>query len=188
MPQAPLDLLEGRRGVGVFGSSEPRPGEAPYEDARRAGARLAAAGLVVVNGGYGGVMEASSRGARESGGLSIGVTVAAFAGRGTGNRWLAREIHAPDLFQRTRTLVDLSSGFLILPGKAGTLAEVSFLWALRRAGLLGSRPVVLAGGSPWTPVLAALEGGGVLDPDTLAGTWLAPDAEAAVALLLEKMA
>jgi len=53
--------------VAVFGSSEPQPGEVAYEAARGLGRALAGRGLIVVNGGYGGVMEASSRGAREAG-------------------------------------------------------------------------------------------------------------------------
>jgi uncharacterized protein (TIGR00730 family) len=181
------DPRGGRRGVAVFGSSEPHPGDPAYQAAQAAGGRLAAAGLVVNNGGHRGVMEAASRGAREAGGDAVGITVASFAGRGRGKRWLSREICAPDLVTRTRSLVDLAAGFLVLPGKAGTLAEVSFLWALRRAGLLGTRPVVLAGVSPWSRVLRTLESEDILDPATLAGTWLASDTEAATGLLLEKM-
>jgi uncharacterized protein (TIGR00725 family) len=178
--------LAGRRAVTIFGSSEPRPGEPSYQEAHRAGVLLAEAGLAVVNGGYGGVMDASSRGAREAGGPAIGVTVAGFLGRGGGNRWLSHEICEPDLYRRTRTLVELACGYLVLPGKAGTLAELGFLWALRRGRLLGDRPVVLAGPS-WEDVVHTLREKGLLDPATLKGTWLAPTVDGAVRRLLENL-
>ncbi len=82
--------------------------------------------------------------------------------------------------------MESSRGFLILPGKAGTLAEVSFLWALQRADLLDSRPVVLCGGH-WPQLLAALQSASMLDPATLATTWHGDDVDAAVNLLLEKL-
>ena len=110
----------------------------------------------------------------------------AFGQRAAGNQWLSREISEPDLYTRTRSLVDLSSGFLIMPGKAGTLAEVSFLWALNRAGLLGQRPVVLCGAA-WTDLLGLLDTAGILDPDTLSTTWQSDAVDGAIDLLLEKL-
>ena len=59
--------------IAVFGSSEPSDGDPLYERAQRLGHRLAKAGFGVITGGYGGVMEAASRGAYEAGGKSIGV-------------------------------------------------------------------------------------------------------------------
>ena len=187
MPAGDLQrALEGRRAVAIFGSSEPRPGEASYREAHRAGVLLAEAGLAVVNGGYGGVMEACSRGAREAGGPAIGVTVEGFLGRSGGNRWLTHELREPDLYLRTRTLIDLACGYFVLPGKAGTLAEVSFLWALRRGQLLGVRPVILAG-PHWEEVVRTLREKGLLDPATLKRTWMAPTVDGAVELLLENL-
>jgi uncharacterized protein (TIGR00725 family) len=172
--------------VAVFGSSDPQPGEPAYQQALRAGERLATAGWMVLTGGYGGVMEAASRGARQAGGQAVGITVAAFAGRSGGNRWLSREIQEDDLYTRTRALVEPASGYLILPGKAGTLAELAFLWALRRASLLGRRPIVLCG-ALWPDLIAGLTGAGILDPATLAGMWQAEQVEEAVDLLLEHL-
>jgi len=53
--------------VTVFGSSRPREGEADYEEARILGRALAQHGFFC-SGGYGGVMEAVSRGAKEAAG------------------------------------------------------------------------------------------------------------------------
>src|SRR5437899_11979028 len=59
--------------VTVFGSSRPREGDAEYEEARVLGRALAKHGFAVCNGGYGGVMGAVSRGAKEAGGKTFGV-------------------------------------------------------------------------------------------------------------------
>lgn len=170
----------GPPGIAVFGSSEPLPGEPAYERARSVGGLVASRGFPVVCGGYGGVMEAACRGAREAGGEAIGVTCACFSGR-TPNAWLTRIDEEADLFTRTRRLIDLSRGFIILPGKSGTLAELAFLWALRRGGFGAGRPVVLLG-DPWPAVLESLVAGRLLEQDSLADTRVAADPAQAVAL------
>jgi len=119
------------------------------------GALLARSGFLVVNGGYGGVMEAASRGAREAGGRSVGVITAAFS-RPPGNPYLDEVHREPDLYSRTRRLIELGHAFIILRGKSGTLAELAFLWALNRGGLLPSTRVVLLGDF-WRKVLHCLE-------------------------------
>lgn len=140
--------------IAVFGSSEARPGDSLYEQARAVGGLLAGAGYRVVTGGYGGVMEAASRGATEAGGVAIGVVCGVFTGR-VPNPYLREIRDTPELFARTRELIEAASGYVVLEGKSGTLAELAFLWALHRAGSLDRRPVVLLGGS-WRPFLRHL--------------------------------
>ena len=107
-------------------------------------------------------MEAVCRGAREAGGAPVGVTVEAFQFRGGPNRYVAREIRATDLYERTRRLIDSADAFLVLEGKAGTLAEVSFVWALNRAGLLDGPCPVFLYGAGWEPLYRFLERSGAL--------------------------
>ncbi len=57
--------------VGVIGSS--RCDQRLYEMAMKVGELLAERGCVVVNGGLGGVMEASAKGAKMKGGLTVGI-------------------------------------------------------------------------------------------------------------------
>ncbi len=166
------------KSVAVFGSSEPREGDALYEQARRCGWLLARAGLRVVNGGYGGVMEAASRGAREGGGRSLGVTTAAFA-RGPANSYLSEALDEPDLFLRTRRLIELSDAYIILAGKSGTLAELSFLWALNRSGLLPRTRIVLLGDF-WDRFLDSLKSHQMIEAQQLDITTTALTPEQAV--------
>ncbi len=167
--------------IAVFGSSEPGPGEPLYRAAESLGRRLARSGFAVVTGGYGGVMEAASKGAREAGGRAIGVVCRIFPDREP-NPWLTRVVDSVDLHERTRELIERAAGFVVLEGRAGTLAELAFLWALARAGQLGDRPVVLLG-DPWEPLVAlAAERGYLLDPE-LAVVRRAADPAAAVECL-----
>jgi hypothetical protein len=165
--------------VAVFGASEPPPGSEAYERARALGRRLAQAGCVVINGGYGGIMEASARGAREAGGRTIGVTTRAFPARGGANPHIDEEYREDDLFSRTRRLIETAGAFIILPGKAGTLAELTFLWALRKADLLGPKPIVLVG-AVWDDLIRHLRRSDLIADRELAGTRVVRDPEEAV--------
>jgi len=49
--------------VTIFGSSKPVEGELPYTQAYEIGRGLASGGWTICNGGYGGTMEASAKGA-----------------------------------------------------------------------------------------------------------------------------
>ncbi len=127
--------------VAVYGSSSAAPEDMVYQRAFEVGAELARRGQPVVTGGYGGVMEAASRGAAESGGEVIGVTCTLFRKRSP-NPWLTLEIEEADLFRRTERLFLLSKGSIVLGGESGTLTELAFLWAQWRAGVKQG-PVVI---------------------------------------------
>jgi uncharacterized protein (TIGR00730 family) len=172
-------------GVAVFGSSEPAPGEPLYRTAVEVGALVARARGIVVTGGYGGVMEAASRGAREAGGSTIGVTCAAFGSREP-NRWLVEARSTADLHDRQRELITSSRGFIVLPGGAGTLSELTLLWALERAGCLGPRPVVVLG-DVWDRLFRCLERDRFLEPAELHATRVTRTPREAVTALADRL-
>ena len=62
--------------ITVFGSSRPVEGDPEYTEARILGHALAASGFAVCTGGYGGVMAAVSRGAKDAGGPFLGDSLA----------------------------------------------------------------------------------------------------------------
>lgn len=175
-----------RASVAVFGSSEPGPGDPLYEIAREVGGALAQRDLEVVTGGYGGVMEGASRGAIDGGGRTHGVLCELFAARPP-NGWLLSHETAPDLYVRTRGLIERADAFIVLEGKAGTLAEIAFLWALDRAGCLGARPVVLLGGS-WRGLVDFLVRNRLLDAQQAAVTRFASSAVEAVEIVTRDLA
>lgn len=139
--------------VTVFGSSRPAPGSEAYETARRLGELLARAGFTVGTGGYGGAMEAVSRGAREAGGKTLGVTAEVF--KSAANAWVEEEICVATWQERLLKLVELGAGYVVLPGGTGTLVELSVVWEWINKGFLRVKPVVILGDF-WQPVVSAV--------------------------------
>ncbi len=99
-----------------------------YAAAREAGRLLARAGFVVVTGGLGGVMEASSRGAREGGGLVLGLLPGTDAA--DANPFV--EVAIPTGLGDARNAVVAAAGSVVIAvgGSLGTLSEVAL--ALKR--------------------------------------------------------
>lgn len=130
--------------VTVFGSARVAPESQEYTDARLLGRLLAQRGDVIISGGYGGIMEAVSRGAHDAGGQVVGVTVAPWVGRVIPNPYLSEERSAATLFERLEALVE-SDALIALPGGAGTLGEVALAWNLRQMDLMPPKHVILVG-------------------------------------------
>jgi uncharacterized protein (TIGR00730 family) len=130
--------------IAIFGSSQIIDGDEEYHQARLLGRLLAREGFAVCNGGYGGVMEASSRGASEMDGVSIGLTLGAFGER-EANPFVTREIKSATLFERLANFVQLSEAFVALRGGVGTLGELSVIWNLMQTSALNSKPFILLG-------------------------------------------
>ena len=169
----------------VFGSSTQGPDAPCCVMARELGSGLARLGYAVKCGGYLGVMEAVSRGAREAGGEVIGVTLAGLAGRRTPNRWLSREIPAENLYRRLEILCSGSDLFFALEGGGpGTLNEVFLVWAAGIIGLDPPRPLFLVGRG-WPELLETMARAFDAAPGRLPTTFLVPDAAAALLKLRE---
>lgn len=117
--------------VAVFGASSTRPGDPLYNDGIHCGCLLAEAGYAVATGGYAGLMEAVSIGAREAGGRVIGVTVPeVFPDRPGGNVHLTEETRTASLLERIHEMVDVSVASIALPGSLGTATELLVAWNL----------------------------------------------------------
>ena len=140
--------------ISVFGSSRPRENEPEYTEARHVGKALAQAGFTVCNGGYGGIMEASARGAKEAGGESIGVTVDAFARKA--NKWIDKEIRKATLVERIETLVNTADGYVIVKGGTGTLLELAYVWEFINKGFIPEKPIIIVGDF-WGKVVETLK-------------------------------
>ena len=173
--------------VAVFGSGTLRESDPGYARALELGRALGRAGADVMTGGYGGVMEAASRGCKERGGRAWGVTVEMFRARGGANRWVDEVIHAPDLFDRLRHLIERPSGFIVLPGSLGTLAELFLTWNLLTAAGRRAAPLVLCG-EDWEDELALLRSREWVAAELFTSIRTEHDPEAAVRIVLEGVA
>lgn len=143
--------------VSIFGGNQILAHEAGYREAIQVGSLLAGAGYVVATGGYAGVMEAASRGAREAGGRTIGVITSAFADRSNSpNPWLDEVVTFPTLFQRLHHLVTFSDALVALRGGVGTLSEVALAWSLMQVREMPCKPFVLVGPA-WRRVIESYQ-------------------------------
>ena len=142
--------MNDERIVTVFGSSRPCEGDADYVEARELGRRLAERGFAVCSGGYGGVMEAASRGAKEAGGKTYGVT-AEFFGRKV-NQWVDVEVRKKTWEERLFELIRLADGFVACKGGTGTLVELAVVWEMLNKSVMARKPFAVLGNF-WQPIL-----------------------------------
>ena len=133
--------------ISVFGGSQPKEGDAAYEEACTLGRLLAEHGHIVLNGGYIGTMEAVSRGASEAGGHVIGVTCEEIEQwrKVSANRWVKEEIRRKTLMERLQILVEECDAAIALPGGPGTLTEISLMWNLMIVESRHRIPLILVG-------------------------------------------
>jgi uncharacterized protein (TIGR00730 family) len=141
------------RTIAVFGGSRAQPGSTEYVEAYAVGRLLAHAGFVVMNGGYGGTMEACARGARENGGRAIGVLSDEFSWIKP-NAYLDETVTSEDVFARIRTMQRMADGFIVLKGSMGTLAELALVWNLSKIDAKYRKPIVMLGNA-WAIVIRA---------------------------------
>ncbi len=134
--------------VAVFGPGNVSGGDAIYGNAERLGALLAEAGFAVVTGGYDGVMEAASKGARASGGQAIGVTAEVYYAQGReANAYLTREVRVKSATDRLMELLDLPDAYAAIGNSTGTLAEIAMAWDYITKEFLPVKPIILIGKS-----------------------------------------
>lgn len=119
----------------------PEPGSVHFDNAFTIGKILAENGYTICNGGYGGVMLASSMGAKKGGDETIGVILDKFSP--TANEYTDTVIKTSTIFARLEKLISLSSAYILLPGGTGTLLELAASWELINKHLIQLKPIIL---------------------------------------------
>ena len=142
--------------ITVFGSATPLPSEPLWEVAERTGEALASAGLGLVNGGYGGTMEAAAVAAKRANGHVTAVTLTDLDMIKPVNSFSDETIVAHSLFERLEILLRLGDGYIVLPGATGTLVEWALAWELGVKGFAPPKPVAMVGDF-WLPVVECVQ-------------------------------
>ncbi len=169
--------------VTIFGGSTCGDRDPEYAQARRVGGLLAEAGYTICTGGYLGVMEAASRGARERGGRVLGIVMNQF--KAEPNRYLTDKVATPHFYERLQRLITRSVGFVALRGGMGTVTELSLVWNKIQTRVIGPRPLVLLG-ECWPPVVKAWQQYLAVTEQNVAALDFALTPEEAVAIINEK--
>lgn len=145
-----MTASERMKTITVFGGSSYSEDSDVYAAAYSLGRALAREGFVLCNGGYGGTMAAAAKGASESGGRTVGITLS-----DSPNRWIQRNDPQPDHWRRMQTLLARGDGYVVLPGGTGTLAELGVLLESINKGIITRSPIVLLK-NYWTPLMDLL--------------------------------
>jgi uncharacterized protein (TIGR00730 family) len=169
--------------VSVFGSARTKPRDKYYKLAVQLGAALAKRRFAVITGGGPGIMEAANKGARQAGGISVGLNIS-----------LPMEQHANPyqtitlthhyFFVRTVMFMKYSHAFVCFPGGFGTFDELFESLTLMQTLKIEPFPVILIGKDFWSGLLswikeAMLEKFGTIGGPDLNLMYLTDDVEEA---------
>ncbi len=136
--------------VSVFGSARTKPGTPDFELGRRVAHRLVQRGFGVITGGGPGIMEAANLGAREAGGVSVGLNIN-IPMEQHANPYIDGDklINFDFFFVRKVMFVKYAQGFVVLPGGFGTLDELFEAITLIQTRKSSRFPVILVGKAYW---------------------------------------
>ena len=169
--------------VTIFGGSRCSQDSPEYKDAMELGGRLAESGFTICTGGYLGIMEAASRGAREKGGRVFGIVMNQF--KSEPNRYLTDKVATDHFYDRLQKLITRSVGFVAFRGGMGTVTEISLVWNKLQTKVLERRPLVLVGDC-WKQVVHAWQKNLVVSDADVSFLDFADNAEQASEIIFEK--
>jgi len=147
-------MFENKKFVTVFGSSIPRDGDNEYEIAYLLGKKLAENKINVCSGGFQGIMDAVSKGAKEKGAEAVGVTLDIY--NVFASKHLTKQIVTHTLFDRLKSLVEIGDAYIILQGGTGTMLELSLVWEYLNKRMIDQKPVACHG-KMWTKIISLME-------------------------------
>ena len=134
--------------VSVFGSARMNSENQACDWAHMIGAALSVAGVNVMTGGGGGVMEAANKGAQSGAGLSIGLNVE-LPKEQLPNRFQDVAMEYRYFFIRKLMFVRYAFAYIFLPGGFGTLDELMTVMTLLQTNKMEPAPVILVGKEHW---------------------------------------
>ena len=179
-------------GVSVFGSARATPDHPYYAKAVEVGRLITEAGFSVITGGGPGIMEGANRGAKESGGESVGLNII-LPFEQVANPYLTKVINFRYFFVRKVMFSKYAVGFIFFPGGYGTLDEFYDTITLIQTGKIHRLPVALMGTDFWGGQLAwiretMLERFDHISPEDLDLVHLTDDPAEAVRFICENLA
>ncbi|MFW5805976.1 MAG: TIGR00730 family Rossman fold protein [Bacteroidales bacterium] len=136
--------------VSVFGSARTKPNTKYYKIAEDIGAKLTQHGYGVITGGGPGIMEAANKGAKATGGKSIGCNIK-LEFEQQPNKYIDPDnvLTFDYFFVRKVMFMKYSQGFIVLPGGFGTFDELFESITLIQTGKIARFPIIMVGKSYW---------------------------------------
>jgi uncharacterized protein (TIGR00730 family) len=136
--------------VSIFGSARTKPDNPHYLLAERVAGLLVEEGYGIITGGGPGIMEAANKGAKESGGTSVGLNIDLPFEQGY-NPYIDidKVFNFNYFFIRKVMFVKYAQAFVVLPGGFGTMDELFEVLTLVQTKKIAKIPIVLMGSDFW---------------------------------------
>ncbi len=138
--------------VTIFGSARTSRQDPLYKKARVLAALLARKQFAIITGGGPGIMEAANSGAKDAGGVSVGLNIS-LPHEQSANPYQTIAVNHHYFFVRKTMFVKYSHAIVCFPGGYGTMDEFFELLTLIQTMKIDPRPVVLIGKSYWTGLI-----------------------------------
>lgn len=134
--------------VTVFGSSRTKSQDRYYRMAEETTSLLSKNGYSIITGAGPGIMEAANKGAKKTGGVSIGLNIQVPIVQKP-NRFITKLLDFRYFFCRKVMFVKYAKAFIIFPGGFGTMDEFFESMTLIQTERIGKFPVILMGSEYW---------------------------------------
>ena len=136
--------------VSIFGSARTKPDHVYYKLGEEIAEKLTRKGYGIITGGGPGIMEAGNKGARATGGKSVGLNIVLpFEQSHNPYIDLDKLMTFDYFFVRKVMFLKYAQGFVVLPGGFGTLDELFEALTLIQTKKVAQFPVVLVGTEFW---------------------------------------
>ncbi len=175
--------------VSIFGSARTRPDHPHYKLAEETARKLVHAGMCVITGGGGGIMEAANKGAAEAGGCSIGLNIE-LPHEQVPNTFQNLPLHFRYFFVRKVMFLKYAHGFIVFPGGYGTLDEFFEALVLIQTLRQACFPVILMVKDYWQGLIdwtkqVMLDENGYISPEDLHVFSILDDPDVAVKIIVD---
>jgi uncharacterized protein (TIGR00730 family) len=135
MPITPTHITTSIQSIAVYCGSSSGTDPVYSKAAKQVGYGLAARGIrLVYGGGCAGLMGDVANAALLEGGIVVGVIPDRLVSKEAAHKSLTQLHIVPDMHTRKNMMMDLSDGFITLPGGIGTFEELFEVWAWLQLG------------------------------------------------------
>lgn len=137
--------------ISIFGSARTPEDHPVYKQTVDIAEAVAKSGYGVISGGGPGIMEAANRGAKNAGGVSVGLNIK-LPYEQRSNPYIDQDklIDFKYFFVRKVMFVKYAQGFVVMPGGVGTLDELFEAYTLIQTKKAIKFPIILVGRSYWS--------------------------------------
>jgi uncharacterized protein (TIGR00730 family) len=142
------EMTQVGKAVSIFGSARTEPNDPYYLKAQETTKLLAEAGYAIITGAGPGIMEAANKGAKEGGGLSIGLNIE-IPMEQQSNSYVEKLLSFRYFFCRKVMFVKYAHAYVIFPGGFGTIDEFFESITLIQTQRASRFPVILVGHVYW---------------------------------------